>query len=184
MEYTEAQFSTFLKAVKFSAFKHSNQRRKDADASPYINHPIAVAELLWNVGEVRDMNKLVAALLHDTLEDTDTKPEEIASLFGNDVLSLVQEVTDDKSLPKAERKRLQIMNAPHKSLGAKQIKLGDKISNLLDIISSPPADWSLERRIEYLDWAEKVVQGLRGANPKLEARFDRVLEDARERLMK
>jgi (p)ppGpp synthase/HD superfamily hydrolase len=180
MEFTEIEFSTFLKAVQFSALKHSNQRRKDAEASPYINHPIAVAELLWSVGEVKDMNTLVAALLHDTLEDTETRAEEIAALFGEEVLALVQEVSDDKSLPKAERKRLQIENAPHKSEAAKQIKLGDKISNLVDIIYSPPADWSLRRRIEYLDWAAQVVEGLRGANPRLESRFDQVLSQARQ----
>jgi GTP diphosphokinase / guanosine-3',5'-bis(diphosphate) 3'-diphosphatase len=181
MEFTETEFSAFLRAVQFSARKHSNQRRKDAEASPYINHPIAVAELLWRVGEVKEMNTLIAALLHDTLEDTETGPEEIAAVFGEEVLALVQEVSDDKSLAKAERKRLQIQNAPHKSEAAKQIKLGDKISNLLDITYSPPADWNLQRRIEYLDWAQQVVEGLRGANAKLEAQFDQVLGNARQR---
>jgi (p)ppGpp synthase/HD superfamily hydrolase len=182
MNFNESQFSLFLSAVKFSAHKHRNQRRKGTEASPYINHPITVAEMLWSVGKVRDMNTLVAAILHDTIEDTDTKPEEIETLFGSAVLSLVQECTDDKSLPKAERKRLQILNAPHKSTAAKQIKLADKTSNVRDITNSPPADWSLQRRFEYLDWAENVVLGLRGANAELEKHFDETIQKARTKI--
>ncbi len=182
MDFNESQFALFLSAVKFSAHKHRDQRRKGTDASPYINHPITVAEMLWSVGKVRDMNTLVAAILHDTIEDTDTKPEEIKEHFGSAVLSLVQECTDDKSLPKAERKRLQILNAPHKSTGAKQLKLADKTSNVTDISNSPPADWSLQRRLEYLDWAEGVVLGLRGANADLEKHFDETIKKARTKI--
>ncbi len=182
MEFNEQQLSLFLNAVKFSAYKHRNQRRKGADASPYINHPINVAELLWNVGEVRDMNILIAALLHDTIEDTETTPEEIESLFGKAVLSLVQECTDDKSLPKAERKRLQILHAPHISAAAKVIKLADKINNVEELTNNPPPDWSLERRREYLDWTEKVVSGLRGVNTALESYFDEVIREAKQKV--
>ena len=171
-----------LKAVKFAADKHRTQRRKNAMASPYINHTIDVAEMLVRVGQVSDFNVIVAALLHDTLEDTETEPEEIQNVFGETVLSLVVEVTDDKNLPKHVRKELQVQNAPHKSDGAKLIKIADKISNLSDIIDSPPAGWSLQRRIEYLNWAERVAIGLRGVNPALEQLFDEVLAEARSRL--
>jgi (p)ppGpp synthase/HD superfamily hydrolase len=183
MEFNETQFSQFLTAVNFSAHKHRDQRRKGEDGSPYINHPIMVAELLWRVGQVRDMNILVAAILHDTIEDTETQPTEIESLFGSEVLALVQECTDDKSLAKAERKRLQILNAPHKSAGAKQIKLADKTSNVEDVMNQPPAGWSLQRRVEYLDWAEQVVAGVRDANADLANYFDEILGRARQKLV-
>lgn len=171
-----------LKALRFSAEKHNDQRRKDAKASPYINHPIQVAELLWSVGDVRDVNLLVASLLHDTIEDTDATPEEIEAKFGEEVISLVLEVTDDKSLPKQVRKELQVEHAPHKTYKAKLIKLADKISNVGDIISSPPANWSTDRMKEYLLWSERVVAGLRGANEKLERHYDELLANGKESL--
>ena len=174
MNYSE-HTGQLLKAFRFSAGKHRNQRRKDSLESPYINHPIDVAQLLWEVGEVRDMDVLLAAILHDTIEDTNTGPEEIRDSFGEEVLSLVLEVTDDKSLPKAERKRLQIATAPDKSFGAKLIKLADKCSNIRDLLALPPAHWSLERRQEYLLWTEKVVAGLRGTNAALEEFYDHEL---------
>jgi len=180
----ESDVSALFKALQFSADKHRNQRRKDTEASPYINHPIDVAATLWNVGKVRNGNVLVAAILHDTIEDTDAKPEDIGSLFGDEVRSLVMEVTDDKNLPKEVRKKLQIKNAAHKSPGAKEIKLADKICNVLDVTHAPPATWPLERRKEYLDWAEKVVDGLRGSNASLEKLFDKVLADGRKSLAK
>ena len=163
---------SLLSALRFSADKHRYQRRKDHAKSPYINHPIEVAQLLWQVGGVRDVNVLLAALLHDTIEDTQTRPAEIATQFGEQVLALVLEVTDDKSLPKADRKRLQVESAPHKSTGAKLIKLADKACNVRDIVAMPPEDWPLERRREYLLWTESVVAGLRGVNPGLEAYYD------------
>jgi GTP diphosphokinase / guanosine-3',5'-bis(diphosphate) 3'-diphosphatase len=174
MDFSE-NTGLLIKALRFSAEKHRNQRRKDLARSPYINHPIEVMQLLWDVGGVRDINVLLAALLHDTLEDTQTSPDEIRQLFGEEVLSLVQEVTDDKRLDKAERKRLQIEKAPHKSPGAKLIKLSDKCCNVHDLVGSPPKDWSLERRREYLLWTEQVVAGLGGINPALEAYYEREL---------
>src|ERR1041385_3192371 len=111
--FKQEDISLLIKAVKFSAEKHKTQRRKGAEGSPYINHPIDVAEMLWNAGSVRDIPVLAAAMLHDTVEDTTTTPAEIEEHFGQVVRSLVQEVTDDKSLPKSERKRLQIEHAPH-----------------------------------------------------------------------
>lgn len=172
-----------LKAMRFSAEKHSDQRRKDTKSSPYINHPIQVAETLWTVGGVRDVNVLVAAILHDTIEDTDATPAEIKSLFGEDVLSLVLEVTDDKSLPKEVRKQLQIEKAAHKSPRAKLIKLADKLCNIHDITNYPPTTWPLKRKQEYLLWSEKVVRGIRGTNKELEARYDEVLKEGK-RLLK
>lgn len=171
-----------LKALKFSAEKHRHQRRKDREASPYINHPIEVAELLLRVGQVEDADIVTAAILHDTIEDTDTKPEEIEQLFGGRVLSFVKEVTDDKTLPKEVRKARQVETAPHKSAGAKQIKIADKISNLRDIVHSPPAKWSDERRLDYVNWSERVVAGLRGVNPALEKLYDQALIEAKETL--
>jgi guanosine-3',5'-bis(diphosphate) 3'-pyrophosphohydrolase len=168
-----------LKAIRFSAFKHRDQRRKDEPRSPYINHPITVAETLWEIGDVRDEATLIAAILHDTIEDTQTTPDEIRETFGAEVLSLVLEVTDDKSLPAPERKRLQIEHAPHISAKAKLVKLGDKISNLYDLLHSPPQSWSFQRRQEYLFWTEKVVAGLRGTNPALESRYDELLQEGK-----
>ncbi|HNZ10841.1 MAG: Bifunctional (p)ppGpp synthase/hydrolase relA [Deltaproteobacteria bacterium ADurb.Bin151] len=171
-----------LKALYFSAQKHRHQRRKDTAASPFINHPIEVAHLLWTVGEVSDATTITAAILHDTIEDTDTTCEEISMQFGNEVLGLVLEVSDDKNLPKQERKRKQIVHSPHLSRKAKLIKLADKISNVHDIAFAPPDHWSLQRRIEYLQWAEDVVAGLRGINKNLEKHFDETLAAARQRL--
>ncbi|MCB0194914.1 MAG: bifunctional (p)ppGpp synthetase/guanosine-3',5'-bis(diphosphate) 3'-pyrophosphohydrolase [Anaerolineae bacterium] len=183
MTFDEKDLSLIIEATRFAAEKHANQRRRNKEASPYINHPITVAEILWQIGHVRDISVLVAAILHDTIEDTETTPEEIEQLFGPKVLSLVQEVSDDKSKPKMERKRLQIENAPHKSPGAKLIKLGDKISNIHDITDSPPASWSLQRKLDYLDWTEKVIAGVRGTNAALEAHYDQLLNEARAELL-
>lgn len=171
-----------LKALRFAAEKHSDQRRKNAKAAPYINHPIQVAEILWRVADVRDETLLIAAILHDTIEDTDAKPEDIQAEFGEEVLALVLEVTDDKSLPKQVRKQLQVEHAPNKTYRAKLLKLADKISNVGDIITFPPKDWSLERRQEYLLWTEKVVAGLRGVNEKLEDQYDELLAKGQQSL--
>jgi GTP diphosphokinase / guanosine-3',5'-bis(diphosphate) 3'-diphosphatase len=171
-----------LKAIKFSAFKHRDQRRKDQPRSPYINHPIIVAETLWEVGGVRDKATLIAAVLHDVIEDTETSTEEICAQFGEEVLSLVLEVTDDKSLPKLTRKRLQIEHAPHISTKAKLIKLADKISNVRDLIYSPPRRWSFARQQQYLLWTEKVVAGLRGTNTALETVYDALLFEGKAKL--
>jgi GTP diphosphokinase / guanosine-3',5'-bis(diphosphate) 3'-diphosphatase len=161
-----------LKAIAFAAHKHRHQRRKDAEASPYINHPIAVATVLADEGNVFDEATLVAAALHDTVEDTQTTFVELEKHFGTEVASLVRELTDDKLLPKADRKRLQIEHAPHSSLRAKQLKIADKICNVRDITTSPPTDWPLQRRRDYLTWSEQVIAGCRGVNTKLDAAFD------------
>ncbi|WP_341313478.1 HD domain-containing protein [Paraburkholderia sp. IMGN_8] len=173
--------NNLIKAIAFAADKHRNQRRKDGEASPYINHPIAVANVLANEGNVDDESVLVAAVLHDTIEDTETSLRELAELFGEDVADIVAEVTDDKSLPKEERKRLQVEHAPHVSARAKLVKLADKICNLRDIAANPPADWAVERKREYFEWASAVVEGLRGVHPVLEDIFDRA-HAARSRL--
>ena len=161
-----------IQAAAFAAEKHRDQRRKDQNASPYINHPIALASVLASEAGICDATILAAALLHDTIEDTNTSAEELQSRFGADVASVVQEVTDDKSLPKEARKRLQIEHAAHASDRAKQVKLADKISNLRDINSSPPHDWSIDRKREYFDWAKRVVDQVRGVNASLERLFD------------
>ncbi|TAK85532.1 MAG: HD domain-containing protein [Betaproteobacteria bacterium] len=168
----KAELALLLKALAFAAHKHRDQRRKDAEASPYINHPIALADLLVNEGGVTDVEVLCAALLHDTVEDTATTPEELADAFGARVAGIVAEVTDDKRLPKAERKRLQIEHAAGLSPEAKLVKLADKTCNLRDVATRPPAHWDRARRREYFEWAKKVVDGVRGAHPRLEAAFD------------
>ena len=165
-----------ISAISFAADKHRNQRRKDIEASPYINHPIALANILANEAGIEDEEVLAAAILHDTIEDTETTSQELADLFGDYVTAIVLEVTDDKSLPKAERKRLQIEHAPTISRRAKLVKIADKIANLRDIAASPPADWSLQRQQEYFDWAKAVVAGLRGIHPTLERIFDEVYQ--------
>jgi (p)ppGpp synthase/HD superfamily hydrolase len=174
--------AALLIALRFAARKHSRQRRKDSEATPYINHPIAVAEVLARGGGVADLATLQAAILHDTIEDTQTTPQELGEQFGQEVRLLVQEVTDDKGLPKQERKRLQIEHAPHLSAGAKQIKIADKICNVADITPTQPVDWPLQRKRDYLDWAERVVAGCRGCNPQLEQHFDAVLKEKRDTL--
>lgn len=161
-----------ISAIAFAADKHRNQRRKDVEASPYINHPIALANVLANEAMIDDERVLIAAVLHDTIEDTDTTIHELNRLFGNEIGDLVLEVTDDKALPKADRKRLQIEHAATISRRAKLVKLADKTCNLRDIAASPPADWSLSRRQEYFDWAKAVVDQLRGVHPELERIFD------------
>lgn len=171
-----------LQAVNFAADKHRDQRRKNIEASPYINHPIQVAELIARVGEVDDLAVLLAAVLHDTVEDTETSFEELEDLFGPEVSDLVTEVTDDKSLSKAERKKEQIRHTVTMTNRAKLIKLADKTCNVRDVAHSPPEDWDLKRRKEYLDWASKVIEGCRGTNERLELFFDETLQRAVEAL--
>jgi guanosine-3',5'-bis(diphosphate) 3'-pyrophosphohydrolase len=161
-----------IKAMTFAADKHRNQRRKDVEASPYINHPIGLADVLANEAGIEDERVLVAAILHDTIEDTETTEQELIRLFGQEVADIVLEVSDNKSLPKTERKRLQIEHASTLSRRAKLVKFADKICNLRDVASSPPATWALERRQEYFEWAKAVVDGLRGVHPELERIFD------------
>lgn len=161
-----------IKAARFAADKHRQQRRKDADASPYINHPIAVADLLANECGVTDPVALCAALLHDTIEDTETTEQELRETFGDEITSVVLEVTDDKKLAKKLRKQLQIDHARHASSRARLVKLADKTCNLRDMANAPPADWSAQRKADYFDWAGEVVAGLRGSHPKLDALFD------------
>jgi GTP diphosphokinase / guanosine-3',5'-bis(diphosphate) 3'-diphosphatase len=172
----KGELALLLKALAFAAYKHRDQRRKDADASPYINHPIALADVLVNEGGVTDVEVICAALLHDTVEDTATTHEELVDAFGTRIARIVAEVTDDKHLPKAERKRLQVEHAPHISQEAKLVKLADKICNLRDVAERPPAGWDLARRREYYEWAKRVIDGLRGSagdeTRRLVAAFD------------
>ncbi|HSG23040.1 MAG TPA: HD domain-containing protein [Azonexus sp.] len=161
-----------ISALAFAAHKHRDQRRKDAVASPYINHPIALANVLANEGDVDDERVLIAAVLHDTVEDTETSEQELVREFGHEIASIVLEVTDDQLLPTAERKRLQVEHAGKISRQAKLVKLADKICNLRDIATSPPAGWPVERKRAYFDWAKSVIDGLRGVHPVLEEIFD------------
>ena len=170
---TDDPIPQVLRAAAFAAERHRDQRRKGKDASPYINHPLALANLLAHDCGERDPTLLIAALLHDTVEDTGTTLAEIELLFGADVAAIVREVTDDKSLPKDERKRLQVEHAAHISRAAQLVKLADKICNLRDLAGSPPGDWTRQRLREYFDWAKAVVDRMRGVHPQLEELFDR-----------
>jgi len=168
-----------VRAADFAARRHVNQRRKGVARDPYINHLIEVAGLLAEATRGDDAALIAAGLLHDTLEDTPTKYEELETLFGGDVATLVAEVTDDKSLPKAERKRLQIETAASKSPRGRLLKIADKTSNVRALASSPPDGWEVARVIEYVDWAENVVARCRGVNQSLDRAFDAAVTDAR-----
>ena len=170
---TKSELGELIRAIHFAADKHRMQRRKDAEASPYINHPIAVVQLLCDEGGVDDLITLQAAVLHDTIEDTDASYDELVEQFGRQVADIVLEVTDDKSIrERAERKRLQLISAPKKSARAAMVKLADKTCNLRDIRATPPANWSVDRKREYFDWARQVVDALPAVNPRLMAAFD------------
>ena len=168
--------SLLFKALSFSAEKHTKQRRKDIDKTPYINHPISLANILaqrW----VIDENVLCAAILHDTIEDTETTVDELQEHFGEKITSIVLEVTDDKSLEKSIRKQKQVEHAASISHEAKLVKLADKIANITDIINTPPADWSTDRKKDYFNWAKAVVDNLRGAHQGLEKDFDDLINN-------
>ena len=172
----------FARALDFAARKHMHQRRKGELAEPYVNHLSDVARLLAEATKGEDIALVIAGLLHDTIEDTETTFAELAKEFGTEVAELVSEVTDDKTLPKAERKRLQVETAPKKSARAQMIKLADKTSNLHSMIGSPPRDWSSQRKSDYIEWARQVVAGCRGVNAHLEREFDRAADRARAAL--
>lgn len=172
------QWIAVLKAADAAARWHVHQKRKGAAQEPYINHLLEVASLVADATDGKDPDLVIAALLHDAIEDQEVPREMIAEVFGEDVASLVDEVTDDKSLEKGERKRLQVAHASKKSDRAKIIKLADKTSNLRTISASPSPEWSVKRRLEYVAWARQVAEGLRGVNARLEAEFDKAAEAA------
>ena len=154
-------------AFHFAATQHSGQRRKNKEKSPYINHPIEVCYLLSDTG-VTDTDTLAAAVLHDTIEDTPTNYDDLAHIFGKRVADIVKECSDNKSLPKVERKKLQIEHAKEVSHAAKQVKMADKYSNLRDLLINPPQSWSEEIVRGYMYWAYAVFLNLKGVNPELE----------------
>ena len=169
-------------ALRFAAERHSGQRRKGQAKEPYVNHLAEVAELVADATEGKDANLIAAALLHDTIEDTETSSDELVAIFNSDIAQLVADVTDDKSLPKQDRKTLQVINAPGQNMRAKLLKLADKTSNLRSLANSPPENWNTERKQAYIDWAIKVAAGLEGVNPWLEERFDDALRRAQRAL--
>jgi GTP diphosphokinase / guanosine-3',5'-bis(diphosphate) 3'-diphosphatase len=180
--------SLIFKSLEFAAIRHRGQFRKGTDRAPYINHPIQVAGLLVNRAAEKDAVLISAAILHDVIEDTVTTEEEKHELislmrdqFGEEVVAVTLEVTDDKSLDKSERKRMQVIHGPSLSDRAKKLKIADKIMNLHDISAHPPEWWSIERIVEYHDWAESVVNGMRGISPVLESIFDETLRDGRKK---
>lgn len=176
MVRTRTDLQLVLRAAAFAARKHSEQRRKDASASPYINHPIALAKILAEEGGVTDPRVIAAALLHDTIEDTETTLRELRGEFGETIAGIVAEVSDTKWLSTTARKKLQVTKTRRASKGAKLVKLADKIANVRDMLARPPAGWSLERRRDYFDWAKSVVDQLRGTNARLERKFDQIFD--------
>jgi (p)ppGpp synthase/HD superfamily hydrolase len=173
------EIERLAQAYNFAAAKHAGQTRKGEAGEPYVNHLTEVAQLVAQATGGDDVDLVIAAVLHDTVEDTEATFDELASAFGPRVASLVAEVTDDKSLEKAERKRLQVEHAGQASAGAKIIKIADKTSNLRALAVSPPVGWADERRAEYLEWAVQVVARCRGVNAWLEAQFDAAAGDLR-----
>jgi len=167
-----------LAAAEIAARWHSTQRRKGREGEPYINHLLEVAALVSRATQGEDADAVAAALLHDAVEDQRISRQTIAEAFGADVAGLVMEVTDDKSLPKEVRTRLQVEQAPKKSRRAKILKLADKISNVTAIGRDPPADWPIDRQLDYVQWGRDVVAGLRGASPELERLFDQAADEA------
>jgi guanosine-3',5'-bis(diphosphate) 3'-pyrophosphohydrolase len=167
-----------MRAADAAARWHVNQRRKGSAQEPYLNHLLEVASLVTDATNGTDSNVTIAALLHDVVEDTSITAKTISDEFGSHVAGIVLEVTDNKSLPSEERKRLQIETASHKSREAKLVKLADKTSNLRAVASSPAANWSVERRLEYVTWAQRVAVGLRGTSPWLEQQFDEAADQA------
>lgn len=163
-----------IDCLAFASEKHRIQRRKDVEQSAYINHPIAVASVLAVEAGIVDLTTLQAAILHDTIEDTACTFDELVARFGASVADAVMEVTDDKSIDKHERKRLQVVNAPKKSRVAARVKIADKICNLRDIVKTPPAGWSADRKREYFDWAKAVVDRLPVVEPELRSAFNAV----------
>ena len=176
--------SLVMRAADFAARRHAGQRRKGVAGEPYVNHLIEVATLLAEATGGGDAVLVAAALLHDTLEDTATEYEELEARFGPEIAALVAAVTDDKSLPKAERKRRQIESAPAATPRAKLLKIADKTSNVRALVVSPPTNWDIARVADYIDWAEKVVAGCRGLNAALERAFDAAVTDARAAVAK
>jgi GTP diphosphokinase / guanosine-3',5'-bis(diphosphate) 3'-diphosphatase len=174
---------TVLKAADAAARWHVHQRRKGAAKEPYINHLLEVAALVAEATEGKDPDLVIAALLHDAIEDCEVPHKLIAETFGPDVADLVAEVTDDKTLDKSERKKLQAETAHKKTGRAKFLKLADKTSNLRSLVLSPAPDWSVRRRIEYIDWACEVVEGLRGTSVFLEEQFDAAARAAKQSLL-
>lgn len=183
MRHQHQPLARVIDAIAFAAHAHRAQRRKDSDATPYINHPVALVRILAVEAGIDDPDILCAAALHDYLEDCcgrDDQPDldegrrQLRTRFGDAVLAYVEALTDDKALPKAERKRLQVVHAANASHGARLVKLADKIANLRDLIEFPPADWPAYRRREYFDWTAEVVAALRGTHSRLEALFDDV----------
>jgi guanosine-3',5'-bis(diphosphate) 3'-pyrophosphohydrolase len=167
-------------ALQFSADKHRKLKRKNKHATPYINHPIDVARILVTVGGVNDTDIICAALLHDTIEDTQTTEKEIEDIFGTKVKDYVVELTDNMELSADRRKEMQAKSFPHKSTGAKLIKLCDKISNVSDVIHDPPVFWTHSRRLRYLDSAEQLLDAIRGTNENLERKLDEIIAEGRE----
>lgn len=180
MKTTPNEIQLLVRAIAFASEKHKAQKRKDISKTPYINHPIDLLEVLACEGNVTDIPTLCAAALHDTIEDTQTTAEELKSIFGDKITAIVLDLTDDKSLPKLERKEKQIEHAPHCLPEAKVVKIADKICNLRNILEMPPKNWVKEEKLTYFHWSSRVVNAIRGSHSVLEEVFDKLYERRNE----
>jgi len=169
-------------AAELAAHRHNGMARKGRGNEPYINHLAEVANLLATASDGEDADLVAAGWLHDTIEDTETTREELAQRCGVRVAGLVTEVTDDMSLPKSERRRLQVVEASQKSPGAKLIKIADKVSNIRARIFPHASREQCNELAEYVAWAEQVVNGCRGVNAVLDTLFDEAVANARSTL--
>ena len=160
-----------IKALQFAAEKHKGQLRKGNLKTPYINHPIKVAFVLQTIGGVTDENVLAAALLHDVIEDTDATHKDLANLFNTKIADIVIEISDEKGLDREVRKRLQIQDAVNLSYEAKIIRIADKLYNIQDVCGIDAPNWNYDRKYEYIQWAEKVVNQIKGTHEALETSF-------------
>ncbi|HEC60508.1 hypothetical protein LCGC14_0950780 [marine sediment metagenome] len=146
--------SQLIEAFLFAAQAHKEQRRKGNGGAPYINHLIEVVSLLSSTAKVDDTDILIAAALHDILEDTPITVTEITKRYGSNVLSYVQAVSDDKALTLIERRAKQLKSMNESSDPIKYIKLADHCSN----IASLPPTWDKQRLKEYIGWSQSVAE--------------------------
>lgn len=169
----------YFEALAFAAEQHKYQRRGGYDPLPYINHLIKVSSAIIQIGQEENPDIIIAAILHDVVEDSDTSYEDLAGQFGAPVADIVAELTDDMELPYNQRKALQVEGASKLSLAARKIRIADKASNIQDIFTYP-LDWKEEKKIAYLENSLTIVDQIRGTHAALEAWFDQSVQFARK----
>jgi len=173
----EKDAEAVLGAAIFATEKHKSQVRSNEKKTPYIIHPIEVADLVMKIGHVYDKDVLITALLHDVMDDTQTTYEQITSLYGTKVSSYLEEMTSKQGLSLKEQKKQQIMQAFRQNPSVAIIKLSDKLSNLKTLATSPPPSWSRDRIDQYFQWAQTVIENLPESNQLLKKAVKNVISD-------